>query len=135
MSKKRTKSEFHRLREAVGLARQDDAKKFLEISLRTLQRWDKEGAPPWAMRLLRYMDRWDCAAHGPEWTGWRFSRGRLVNAKEKLIFTPERLRLWRGMCERLDRLETEAENRRCPIRPLWGPLARYVKTIRLYVKN
>ncbi len=94
MAPRRKRSEFNRLRNAVGLGRQDLAENFLEISKRTLQRWDKDGAPTWAMRLLRYHDRIHCTAHGQEWAGFMFSRGRLVNAREHLTFTPDRLRLW-----------------------------------------
>jgi len=120
------KSEFKRLREKVGLSRQGDAEKYLEISRRTLQRWDKKGAPAYAMRLLHLYDRRDCAGMGPGWEGFRFSRGRLIHTREKLIFTPERLKLWPGICEKLGRLELEAEKKpRGATARAWEALLRW----------
>lgn len=119
------KSAFTTARLEAGLANNKKCAEFLGVTTRTVQNWDKKGAPAMAMRLLSLWNRWDCTAHGPEWAGFRFSRGRLVNAKAGLIFTPERLLIWPSTCKRLAELERERQNaRKCPIMSAWRQLKR-----------
>jgi len=114
--KKPRKSEFQKLREKVGLGRREDAGKFFHVCEKTIKTWDAKGAPEMAMDLMRHHDRRDCGAHGLGWEGFRFSRGRLIHAREKLIFTPERLKLWKPILDRLDELEKKTETgRQCPV--------------------
>jgi len=124
-SKKRKHSDFYRHRRKAGLWRQEDAEKFFEVCGRTIRNWGEKGAQPMAMRLLQYRDKWEhCGNHmGPEWAGWRFSGGKLINARKKLRFGPQTLGLWPSICRELSRHESEAtRRRRCPLLPAAAPV-------------
>lgn len=60
------------------------------VSVRSVQRWDIQGVPVIVHRLLELYDRQDLSGHGPDWRGFRFSRGKLVAGR--LSFTPRNLR-------------------------------------------
>jgi len=88
--RKPRKSDFHKLRLKVGLADTAQAAEFCGVTVRTIQNWDKTGAPFIAMRLLHLYDRHELGGHGEDWKGWRFSRGKLICGR--LAFTPRHLK-------------------------------------------
>lgn len=141
MKKKKTtkpkRSDFWKLRHKVGLG--GDAARCAElcgVTPRTIANWDTKGAPPMAMRLLHLYDRADLSGHGPEWAGWRMSRGRLMNSRLKLQFYPQNLRENANVCRQLGQLEAEAMARReCPLRTIWQPLAQWAATLMRRMKN
>lgn len=89
VTKKPKLSPFKKLRLRVALSVEDCAD-LAGVSVRTVQRWDIQGAPLIAHRLLEIYDRQDLSGHGSAWRGFRFSRGKLVCGK--LSFTPHNLK-------------------------------------------
>ena len=71
------RSEFYKMRLRVILT-VDACAELCGVSNEMVERWDQEGAPFIVMRLLSIYDRQDLSGHGPDWKGFRFSRGRLV---------------------------------------------------------
>lgn len=70
----------------------------LGISVEDVQRFDIEGAPLMAERLLCL---WDCKSVGiPGWDGFMFSRGVLRFKNRR--YTPSMLKAYRDQQERLD---------------------------------
>ncbi|MDD5033197.1 MAG: hypothetical protein PHE55_00435 [Methylococcaceae bacterium] len=118
-SKKIPRSDFYRLRLKTGLGNLDKAAELCGVTTRTIQNWDKKGAPATAMRLLQLYDRKYCSGIGPQWEGFCFSRGVLIHARLKLRFTPEGLKRWPQIISDLKKLEQQANNRpNCPMTPL-----------------
>jgi hypothetical protein len=62
------------------------------VTPRTIENWDKKGAPPIAMRLLYLRDRKYIGY--PGWDGFCFSHGNLYY-RGKLFANPETLKSWR----------------------------------------
>ena len=60
------------------------------VTVGAVHRWDIEGAPLIVHRLLELYDRQDLGGHGPDWQGYRFSRGKLVCGR--LQFTGRNLK-------------------------------------------
>lgn len=129
---------FKRLRLDAGLADKQKAAKTCGVTERTIENWDRKGAPPMAERLLLLLNRRECAGAGEGWRGWLFSRGALLNSRLKIRLTPERLALWPATCRRLDEAERELERlkRRCPAMRLiraaarrWPTAARLARAI------
>ena len=81
------KSDFYRLRSRLGLSTQAVAE-LCGVTPRSVQNWDKHGAPIMAVKLLTIWDR-QYVGH-PGWNGWMFSRGALMSGS--LRFKPETLR-------------------------------------------
>lgn len=93
------------LREACGLSRAAAAL-FLNISTRTLARWENAGrAPEWALARL-YQRAYGFPLESKEWRGWRFVRGRLV-APEGLAYTPGEIRAWQFKHQELEGLRRQ----------------------------
>jgi len=72
------------------------------VTVPTVRRWDVEGAPLIAHRLLEIYDRQDLSGH-EGWRGWRFSRGKLVCGR--LSFHPRNLLLVPGLIDLSARVE------------------------------
>lgn len=119
-------SPFHRLRVKVGLADKARCAELCGVTERTIENWDKKGAPFIAERLLHLYDKKDCGGVGPSWTGFLFSRGRLVNTRHGLIFDGDRLKLWPSVLRQLERLEAQAP---CPMRHACEKARRAEKAI------
>lgn len=93
------------LRLAVGLSRAVCAD-FLNISTRTLARWENAGgAPEWALTRL-YQRAYGFPLEHKEWRGWRFFRGQLVSP-DGLTYTPGELRAWQIKQQELDALRRQ----------------------------
>ncbi len=82
-------SAFKKLRLRVFLSVEACAE-LCGVTVRSVHRWDIEGAPLIVHRLLELYDRQDLSGHGPEWRGYRFSRGKLICGR--LSFTPRNLK-------------------------------------------
>lgn len=82
-------SAFQKLRLRVLLS-VDACADLCGVSVRSVRRWDIEGAPLIVHRLLELYDRQDLSGHGPDWRGYRFSRGKLVCGR--LHFTGRNLK-------------------------------------------
>lgn len=103
--KKLKPSPFHVLRYQVGLGDLVQAAEFCGVTPRTIQNWDRKGAPFVAMRLLHLYDRKSCAGQGADWSGWMFSRGLLINKRLGLRFCPRSLERLPYLQEVFSRLE------------------------------
>lgn len=103
VTKKPKFSPFHRLRLRVCLS-VDACADLCGVSVRSVQRWDIEGAPLIAHRLLEIYDRQDLGGHGPDWRGYRFSRGKLVCGR--LQFTGRNLRQVPHLVDVFNRVES-----------------------------
>ena len=128
---KAKKSEFLKTRQKVGLGQAEKAAEFLCCSIEEIEQWDKTNAPKMAIKLLLYWDKWDCTAHGQDWKGFKFSRGRLVNARERLIFSPERLKTWPSTCNQLAKLEIET-NKKGKLNQLLKAIANWPRTMKRF---
>ncbi len=115
--KRQAKSEFWKLRHKAGLGDKEKAAELCGVTVRTIENWDRKGATATATRLLHLWDRKECAGAGPEWAGFMFSRGKLVHARLKLHFTPERLKHWPEAMRQLERAEADIGITRnlCPV--------------------
>lgn len=97
-------SSFQNLRLKVGLS-QAAAADLCGVTVRTIRNWDVKGAPLMAMRLLHMYDRKSCSGIGPDWSGFMFSRGFLVNKRLGLRFSPRGLERIPYLHEVFSRLE------------------------------
>lgn len=80
------------LRRACGFTRAAGAA-FLDISPRTLIRWENAGdAPEWALALL-YQRAYGIPLKMTGWRGWRLLRGLLVSPEGE-TYTPGSIRAW-----------------------------------------
>lgn len=86
---KKKGTEFQKLRLRVCLTVEACAE-LLGVSVRTVQRWDRQDSPLLPKRFLHMYDRQDLSGHGHDWKGWRFSRGKLVSGR--LSFIPRNLK-------------------------------------------
>lgn len=83
----RKSADFTELRQEAGLSF-SKAAKYFGVTERTVYRWSKSGAPPWAIRLLRYR-----AGYLDELglKGWRVVRGEIYHPDLKHGFRAEEL--------------------------------------------
>ncbi len=101
----RKKSAFYHLRiKRVGLNEERTAE-VLGVSVDDVLRWDIEGAPVMAERLLFLWDRKNVGHEG--WSGFYFSRGALIY--KKLRWRPENLLKYHEYIELIGKLEMEVE--------------------------
>lgn len=102
---RKPKSSFYHTRlNVVGLNEERTAE-ILGVTIEDVKRYDLEGAPVMAERLLRLWDRKHVGVEG--WDGWLFSRGVLINRGRR--WTPKRI-LRRHECDdELSKLRNELE--------------------------
>lgn len=84
------KSEFHRLRRKFFIDIPQAAELF-QVTERTIRNWDKDGAPPLAMRLLAERSRELGSLH-PQWHGFKIDLRGKLRGPGGLIVSPEALR-------------------------------------------
>lgn len=125
MGKQRRKNtEFHRLRMAAGLGDKTKCAELIGVTERTIANYNRKDSPTWAKRIIQLYNLRDLAGIAPEWQGFTFSRGKLVNAKLKINLAPESLRHWPTIMEKLQRLEAKEQNPPCPYLKLKAALFR-----------
>lgn len=101
----RKKSSFYHTRlNVVGLNEERTAE-ILGVSIEDVKRYDLEGAPVMAERLLRLWDHKHVGVEG--WDGWLFSRGVLVNRGRR--WTPKRILRCHDCDEEISKLRNELE--------------------------
>lgn len=103
MTTKRPKpSAFKKLRTSLVLSPEKVAE-LLGVSLRTVQRWDIQGSPVWALRFLHLYDRKNLHGLGEEWRGFYISRGSLCIGRQRIPPRElKRLPLYIDVYNRLD---------------------------------
>jgi hypothetical protein len=100
---RKPKSTFYHVRwYTVGL-NEERAAELLGVTTDEIRKWDKEGAPAMAERLLLLWDRKHVGHNG--WDGWSFSRGVLVHGKRR--WTPRMILEHRERAEEVFRLRDE----------------------------
>jgi len=110
---RKAKSQFYHIRfNTVGL-NEERAAELIGVPVEEIRRWDADGAPVMAEKLLLLWDRKNVGHEG--WDGWLFSRGVLryknrrwtakrileLTDQEQKLYTLqnelERLKTWRGL--------------------------------------
>lgn len=84
MARKRFSTFYHTRQNHVGI-NETVAAEILGVTVEQVRRFDLEGAPLMAERLLLLWNRKHIGLHG--WDGWLFSRGVLIYKRQR--FTPE----------------------------------------------
>lgn len=101
MAKK--KSSFYHVRyNRVGI-NERLAAEILGVSVEDVQRYDKDGSPIMAERLLMLWDKKRVGVDG--WDGFMFSRGVLIYKKQR--WTPRLLMMWHEQNAEIVRLQGE----------------------------
>jgi transcriptional regulator with XRE-family HTH domain len=101
MSGRKRKSDFLKWREKRGVSKQAAAEYF-GVTVRTVERWDEDGAPVMAMKLIAYQDAHLGALHS-DWAGWRIThRGELLGPG-RLRYVSRQLVAMPGVLRELDR--------------------------------
>jgi transcriptional regulator with XRE-family HTH domain len=101
MSGRKRKSDFLKWRERCGVTK-EQAAEYFGVNVRTVSRWDEDGAPVMAMKLIAYRDAHLGALHS-DWAGWRIThRGELLGPG-RLRYISRQLVAMPGVLRELDR--------------------------------
>jgi len=100
---RKPKSKFYHVRWNVVGVNEEQAAKILGVTIDDVKRFDTDGAPPMAERLLLLWDRKHIGVDG--WNGWLFSRGALVYKKQR--WRPDMILDCRRCNDRLYEIECE----------------------------
>lgn len=84
-SKRTKKSNFYKVRWNVVGINESIAAQVLGESIEVIKQWDISGAPELAEKYLLLWD--NKRFHGREWSGWCFSRGRLIYKRQ--MYSPQ----------------------------------------------
>jgi transcriptional regulator with XRE-family HTH domain len=120
--KKATRSNFHRLRVALGLSREDAARLF-EVSVRTINNWDRDEAPGMALKILALQSR-DLGAIHPDWAGFKIGSNGKLYGPGRLQLSAEHVRRYPLLIRQLEHLEAEQAR---PPEPLGRKLRNWLK--------
>jgi len=101
---KRKSSFYHTRWNVVGLNEERTAE-ILAVSIDDVKRYDMEGAPEMAEKLLQLWDRKHVGIEG--WDGWTFRRGLLSYGKSQ--WTPKMILDHRNRAEEVFRLREEIQ--------------------------
>jgi hypothetical protein len=113
---RKPKSRFYHIRlNKVGL-NEERAAEVLGVTVDEVRRFDKEGAPVMAERLLLLWDRKHVGHDG--WDGWLFSRGVLLHKGKR--WTPRMILCCRECDDELRKLQNERERLKTGRGLLWA---------------
>lgn len=95
-------SAFKKLRTSLVLS-PEKVSELLGVSVRTVQRWDIQGSPAWAIKFLKLYDRKYLSGLGDDWNGVYISRGSLYFGRQRIPPRElKRLHLYIDVYNRLD---------------------------------
>jgi hypothetical protein len=119
--------EFYELRHRAGFADLRQLARFCDVCPRTVQNWDRHGAPVAITKLLQLLAR-DLEWLGPEWRGFRFWGEELLGPEGEHI-NPGLIRAYPRLERALDYYRTahQETTRQAPPEPLSQKLRNWLK--------
>jgi hypothetical protein len=98
-------SDFYRLRMEAGFNSWLKLAAFLSVTVRTVQNWERWGAPPAVEKYLRLLAG-DLSFIGREWEGWRITGGEFLEHGARRV-TPGDMRAFFWMEQQIRHLEMD----------------------------